>query len=108
VFFPPIKKVKFEGEEKLAVEIPAQESSSSSLEGPTSSTGEAVVFISKDAALESALDTANPILVADTEAIPRTRNNTPPPEAIAPRKKRKVRNWEWTISSPRVPKQGDR
>lgn len=112
VFFPPVKKVKFEGEEKLNVEILAQDSSSS--EGPRSSTGEAEVLESKATALQKAsdeqeaADTASIIVVPDVRGAPRTRNGTPPPEAIPPRKKQKVRNWEWTITSPKLPKQGDR
>jgi hypothetical protein len=108
-FFPPVKKVRFESEGKLAVAIPIKDSWSS----PELITAESEVSVPEEAnasgeAASEQETTANSqvgVTAVPTQATAatRTRDGTPPPAAAPSRKKRKVRKWEWTITSPKLP-----
>lgn len=108
VFFPPAKKVKFECDEKLAVDIPTKEPST--LQEPSPTRSEHTVSEETSPPSETTSDeeyAADTLAIAapsHVRAAPRTRNGTPPPTSAPSRKKRKVRKWEWTITSPRLPK----
>ena len=107
-FFPPVKKVRFESEVKLAVVIPIKDLSFS----PELSTAESEVSVPEEAS-DSGEAASEQDFSADSQigaaAVPsqvtaatRTRDGTPPPAAAPTRKKRKVRKWEWTITSPKL------
>lgn len=111
MFFPPVKRVDFEGDDKLVIAIPTKKPKSS-LE-PCS--GENGTLVSDETASPSdtaaedqkSLDTTNVVSPPHVRAAPRTRNGTPPPAVAPSRKKRKVRKWEWTITSPALAKEDD-
>ena len=107
-FFPPVKKVRFESEVELAVVIPIKDLSFS----PELSTAESEVSVPEEASDsgEAASEQEPPAdfqigaaaVPAQVTAATRTRDGTPPPAAAPTRKKRKVRKWEWTITSPKL------
>jgi hypothetical protein len=112
VFFPPVKKVKFEGDEKLAITIPTKEltssSSKSSPAGSQISLPEEKIPPSDTTTEEQEAPDATAVTISPpVRGAPRTRNGTPPPATAPSRKKRKIRNWEWTITSPGLPKADD-
>ena len=111
VFFPPVKKVKFEGDEKLAITIPTKESTSSPEPSPAGSQislpEETTPPSDTTTEEQEAPDATSVTIPPQVRGAPRTRNGTPPPATAPSRKKRKVRKWEWTITSPRLPKAGD-
>lgn len=107
VFFPPVKKVKFEEDQKLAVEIPAEERSASpevSSSDIETEVHEQKITVSEDDSSDQ-VDSEHSTLTIKTsvEPAPRTRNGTPPPRPMSSTKKRKVRKWEWTIEASRLP-----
>jgi hypothetical protein len=110
MFFPPVKKVKFEGDEKLVVEIPSKERSRSPEVGSSETepeTREQKSTTSEDDSGDQAEGEHSTLIVkTSVEPAPRTRNGTPPPEQVPLNKKRKFRKWEWTIESARQP-EGD-
>lgn len=106
--FPLAKKVRFESQGKLAVAIPIKDSWFS----PELSTSESEVSGPQDASAsgkappeqETTADFHTGVAAVPTQvtAATRTREGTPPPAAASSRKKRKVRKWEWTITSPKL------
>jgi hypothetical protein len=107
IFFPPVKKVKFEAEEKLAVAIPSKEPELS----PASSSAESETSIPDEptstADAKEAPRTPSVTMPPQVLGAPRTRNGTPPPSIAPSNKKRKIRKWEWTITSPVLAKLKD-
>jgi hypothetical protein len=107
IFFPPVKKVKFEAEEKLAVAIPTKEPELS----PASSSAESETSIPDEptstADAKEAPRTPSVTMPPQVLGAPRTRNGTPPPSIAPSNKKRKIRKWEWTITSPVLAKLKD-
>ena len=106
--FPLAKKVRFESQGKLAVAIPIKDSWFS----PELSTSESEVSGTQDTSAsgkappeqETTADSQTGVAAVPTKvtAATRTREGTPPPAAASSRKKRKVRKWEWTITSPKL------